>query len=597
MKMKIGLALAALLMASTGWGQTSFNKYGPVAGIQKNAGNTPYDTAAVAADVTGLYTGCTGLSTQYLAANNTCQTSSSGVTSANPSATIGLAAVNGTAPTFMTSDSAPPLSQAITPTWSGLHTFARASPTQGILLKDTAAGTDAKTTNLVSTGGFFSVTGVSDAGTNGTNLMVGTKTGSGWSALSFGNATDNTAISFLGTGQFSVAGGVVLGSPTGGNKGAGTINVTGCFINNVACATGGAPGGANTQVQYNASGVFGANSGFTYDGSGSIALTGNVVATGTNHLFGATTAQTFGTTISARTDGSHYAMHQSTDANGNQICFGLNASGSTNCNIPTGNFGVGYNTILPFAIYRNGVSQLGFTTAGAASFVGSVTANGANASYIANGTSGVSMVKLQNSGADKGYLCLSLGAGACTVGDATNDLSLRTDGVTYFSTATGGNAFASLTQAGVFNVKTGGDVVIGAVSVCRSDGTNCPAAPSTGSYTATTTGCTTAPTVTVTWTKLSNTVTLFIPSISCTSNASTFTLTGGSGGMLPSVTVGVASPFCLDSGTSNTVCAIEVAATGTLTFDKLFNTTYSNSAWTATGSKGGGPWTITYKSL
>jgi hypothetical protein len=43
--------------------------------------------------------------------------------SANPSATIGLSAVNGTAPTFMTSDSAPPLSQAIVPTWSGLHTF------------------------------------------------------------------------------------------------------------------------------------------------------------------------------------------------------------------------------------------------------------------------------------------------------------------------------------------------------------------------------------------------------------------------------------------------------------------------------------------
>lgn len=44
-------------------------------------------------------------------------------TSANPSATIGLTAVNGTATTFMTSDSAPPLSQAIVPTWSALHTF------------------------------------------------------------------------------------------------------------------------------------------------------------------------------------------------------------------------------------------------------------------------------------------------------------------------------------------------------------------------------------------------------------------------------------------------------------------------------------------
>ena len=46
-----------------------------------------------------------------------------GGSSANPSATIGLSAVNGSASTFMTSDSAPPLSQAITPTWTNLHTF------------------------------------------------------------------------------------------------------------------------------------------------------------------------------------------------------------------------------------------------------------------------------------------------------------------------------------------------------------------------------------------------------------------------------------------------------------------------------------------
>jgi hypothetical protein len=42
---------------------------------------------------------------------------------ANPSASIGLSAVNGVATTFMASDSAPALSQAIVPTWTGLHTF------------------------------------------------------------------------------------------------------------------------------------------------------------------------------------------------------------------------------------------------------------------------------------------------------------------------------------------------------------------------------------------------------------------------------------------------------------------------------------------
>lgn len=44
-------------------------------------------------------------------------------TAANPSATIGLSAVNGVAATFMASDSAPALSQAIAPTWSAAHIF------------------------------------------------------------------------------------------------------------------------------------------------------------------------------------------------------------------------------------------------------------------------------------------------------------------------------------------------------------------------------------------------------------------------------------------------------------------------------------------
>lgn len=42
---------------------------------------------------------------------------------ANPSASVGLAAVNGSAATFLRSDGAPALSQSISPTWSGAHIF------------------------------------------------------------------------------------------------------------------------------------------------------------------------------------------------------------------------------------------------------------------------------------------------------------------------------------------------------------------------------------------------------------------------------------------------------------------------------------------
>jgi hypothetical protein len=51
---------------------------------------------------------------------------------ANPSASLGLAAVNGTATTFMRSDAAPALSQAIAPTWSNVHIFAPGSGNYGL---------------------------------------------------------------------------------------------------------------------------------------------------------------------------------------------------------------------------------------------------------------------------------------------------------------------------------------------------------------------------------------------------------------------------------------------------------------------------------
>jgi hypothetical protein len=47
----------------------------------------------------------------------------SGSTGANPTASVGLATVNGSAVTFMRSDAAPPLSQSIAPTWTGTHKF------------------------------------------------------------------------------------------------------------------------------------------------------------------------------------------------------------------------------------------------------------------------------------------------------------------------------------------------------------------------------------------------------------------------------------------------------------------------------------------
>lgn len=86
--------------------------------VTATLGGTPTTALLVAASITLGWTGTlaqsrggTGSATPF----------------ANPSASVGLAAVNGSATTFMRSDAAPALSQSITPTWTGLHIWSSAS--------------------------------------------------------------------------------------------------------------------------------------------------------------------------------------------------------------------------------------------------------------------------------------------------------------------------------------------------------------------------------------------------------------------------------------------------------------------------------------
>lgn len=55
-----------------------------------------------------------------------------GGTGADPTASVGLTAVNGVATTFLRSDGAPPLNQSISPTWTGIHAFTPTARTSGI---------------------------------------------------------------------------------------------------------------------------------------------------------------------------------------------------------------------------------------------------------------------------------------------------------------------------------------------------------------------------------------------------------------------------------------------------------------------------------
>lgn len=89
-------------------------------GILKSTTGTGVVSIAAASDIISLWTGTCTASTEYLAADGSCQTVSAGASGADPTATIGATAVNGVATTFMRSDAAPAL-PATLPALSGVN--------------------------------------------------------------------------------------------------------------------------------------------------------------------------------------------------------------------------------------------------------------------------------------------------------------------------------------------------------------------------------------------------------------------------------------------------------------------------------------------
>jgi hypothetical protein len=88
---------------------------------------------------------------------------------ANPTASVGLAAVNGVATTAMRSDAAPALDQSIAPTWTGAHIFTNAAGieienTLPILhLDETDAAANERNWLVRGSGGILAITTASDA--------------------------------------------------------------------------------------------------------------------------------------------------------------------------------------------------------------------------------------------------------------------------------------------------------------------------------------------------------------------------------------------------------------------------------------------------
>jgi hypothetical protein len=186
------------------------------------------DTVAVANGTTWQSTAvptCTDTSGKHLNYDTStnafsCGTSSSAstVSGANPTASVGLSAVNGVATTYLRSDGSPALSQSIVPTWTGRHVFSAvassgldypaeiASTVPGLMLNDTNAGTNAGRTAFLNNGSQFTLLNYDDAGTTGREIFKAARTGVAVTSLAFGNATDNPSYAFTGTGTTSFGG-------------------------------------------------------------------------------------------------------------------------------------------------------------------------------------------------------------------------------------------------------------------------------------------------------------------------------------------------------------------------------------------------------
>lgn len=99
------------------------------------AANLPVFTASVA----GIVPASGGGTVKFIRADGAWAIPPT-LSSAAPTAKVGTTAVNGSASTFMRSDSAPPIDQSLAPTWTGTHTF---TPSAGNaqVINGPAAGT------------------------------------------------------------------------------------------------------------------------------------------------------------------------------------------------------------------------------------------------------------------------------------------------------------------------------------------------------------------------------------------------------------------------------------------------------------------------
>lgn len=195
-----------LLPSAGGTGATS------ISGLIKGNGTSAF-TSALVTDVTSLF-GVSCSSSTFLRGDGLCAAPPGGSSSANPSASVGPTAVNGTATTFMTSDSAPGVNLGASYTWTGTHTFN--GVLQGSGLSAALASPPAIGNVAAATGAFTTLQAVGTVSGTGFNTLFASPPSIGNVAPGTGAFTALTATTVngntvtAGTGTLTIAAGKTL---------------------------------------------------------------------------------------------------------------------------------------------------------------------------------------------------------------------------------------------------------------------------------------------------------------------------------------------------------------------------------------------------
>jgi hypothetical protein len=511
-----------------------------------------------------------------------------GLTSANPSAVIGLSAVNGTATTFMTSDSAPALSQAIAPTWTALHTFTKAgeaifvnSASPFIRVQDTgAAGSilELKVINLkaiINTNWTTTATPLS-LQINGTEAIGIATTGA--VSIAAPSSGDSLSISNAGAGQNLIA-----------------LNTTSATSGRITFSNSGTPFLYIASAKSVISGAFSNTDAAFYS-------TGQVVISA-----GGASIQQFilgvngNLTLSAPSSGTALTVNTAASALSAVFTDGT-VSGFIQASSTL--FGVGTSTAHRIGLWTNNIERLTINSSGAVA----VNAPTSGRAFSVTAVSGQYAAAIQGAGTSGNNfgLLVSAGAGAGDTSFAVQNsaqsavfLQILGDGHgTLGPTLTSGMQW---TNAGAItlNATSGTPLTVQAsgTSLFSVNGTSAPTiqgygptaaalvdmTPDTGTFTITYTGFTAGVTGTAIWARVGNLVTLFLPTGTGTSNTVNMSATGIPNVINPTRAQwvwGVAG----QNNTLNQALSARVDAANTITFGAGAPGTVAG--FTASGTKG-----------